>query len=224
MLIFRRAQTEAQNWSSLANAIELDDEDGVDIDVPPSMSALSSYCATLGHKANHHFNALHRNSRYAPCFHPRFGAIKSIRVLTIQERAASLRSMRSDLLLLADALGVSDPERCVTLQRIDHELQHRLTRKRRHDGSSTATESRATTELWSGVECDEEILVDYGYDDTILREIESKWLARSQKSHVNHIDSYGQHTVDDLNDTVPQWYAVGWFNHRRSLITELLKL
>ena len=64
-------------WDLNDNVMSL--EPGVSsIDVPPSYSAMSQYCASLGHKANHAHPPFN-NCRYDPCVHPRFGNIKCVR-------------------------------------------------------------------------------------------------------------------------------------------------
>ena len=73
-------QSESNHWDLNGNCIALDEAAGVDIDVPAPYSSLTSYCASLGHKANHAFDPTLQNAEYAHCLHPRFGWIKSIRV------------------------------------------------------------------------------------------------------------------------------------------------
>jgi len=50
----------------------------LDLDVPDDFVPLTSYCASLGHKACHSFTP---NARFVPCDHPRFGHINSIRAM-----------------------------------------------------------------------------------------------------------------------------------------------
>jgi histone-lysine N-methyltransferase SETD7 len=49
------------------------------IDVPISFIPLANYSASLGHKANH---SSRPNAAYVPVFHPRFGDIKCVRMLS----------------------------------------------------------------------------------------------------------------------------------------------
>ncbi len=50
----------------------------LDLDVPQDMSSVTSYCATLGHKANHAFVP---NARFVQLEHPRFGLIVAVRAV-----------------------------------------------------------------------------------------------------------------------------------------------
>ena len=63
-------------WEENGNTISLD-EDTV-LDVPREWSCCDTYCATLGHKANHSSNP---NSRYDVFDHPIYGCIKCVRAL-----------------------------------------------------------------------------------------------------------------------------------------------
>lgn len=74
-------KTESNEWHLNSNAITLDEETGVDIDVPQPYDKTENYIASLGHKANHSHSAEKRTARYAMCLHPRLGLIKSIRTL-----------------------------------------------------------------------------------------------------------------------------------------------
>lgn len=70
-------QTNKQTWRENANNISLNN--GTCIDIPPEWNETSVYCATLGHKANHHPN---NNAMYDTFYnHPRFGKIKCIRTI-----------------------------------------------------------------------------------------------------------------------------------------------
>jgi len=57
-------------WTSL--------DDELVIDVPQEWAATATYCASLGHKANHRTPV---NAAYAPLYHPRFGDVKCVRCL-----------------------------------------------------------------------------------------------------------------------------------------------
>jgi hypothetical protein len=79
-----------RDWKENDNTISLDDEEV--LDVPASLSSVSTYCASLGHKANHFhaaaglaictsadFNKCRisllgfpQNAKYDICEHPRF--------------------------------------------------------------------------------------------------------------------------------------------------------
>lgn len=65
--------TENRAWWFNSNAIALDEEADIDIDVPEPYCHLDSYVATIAHKANHSFTP---NAKYDVFFHPRFGNIK----------------------------------------------------------------------------------------------------------------------------------------------------
>lgn len=69
-------EVDARDWALNGNTISLD-EDTV-IDVPQEYSSTDTYCASLGHKANHSPSP---NCRYAPFLHPRFGPIKCVQTL-----------------------------------------------------------------------------------------------------------------------------------------------
>ncbi|XP_065829174.1 histone-lysine N-methyltransferase SETD7-like [Oscarella lobularis] len=69
-------EVDSRDWSQNDYTISLDSE--TVIDIPPSCSDVAAYCASLGHKANHSFEA---NCKYDLFDHPRFGLIKSIRTL-----------------------------------------------------------------------------------------------------------------------------------------------
>ncbi|KJE93610.1 histone H3-K4 methyltransferase [Capsaspora owczarzaki ATCC 30864] len=71
------AEVDARDWSANSNTISLDDT--VVIDVPVPFDNVNSYCATLGHKANHHFQL--KNAEYGLFTHPRFGLIKCVQAL-----------------------------------------------------------------------------------------------------------------------------------------------
>jgi len=60
-----------QEWSEYR--IKLDGD--TDLDIPESLRSLSTYCATLAHKANHSFTP---NCRWGRVDHPRFGCIISL--------------------------------------------------------------------------------------------------------------------------------------------------
>jgi len=77
----RGSRTERNPWRLNTNAIALDEEKDIDIDVPPSCSDPAVYCASLGHKANHSFEPVRRTAKYDVCYHPRFGLIKCIRTV-----------------------------------------------------------------------------------------------------------------------------------------------
>ncbi|EGG13759.1 histone-lysine N-methyltransferase [Cavenderia fasciculata] len=62
-----------RDWSFNSNTMFLDKE--TYIDIPPSHSLTTQYCASLGHKANHSFQ---HNTVYKTCYHPRFGDIKCV--------------------------------------------------------------------------------------------------------------------------------------------------
>lgn len=66
------------DWSLNDNVINLDAETA--LDVPPALSAVTAYCASLGHKANH-ARAEVATAEYSSCWHPRFGEIKCVRVV-----------------------------------------------------------------------------------------------------------------------------------------------
>ncbi|KAL1919222.1 uncharacterized protein VTP21DRAFT_1914 [Calcarisporiella thermophila] len=68
-------EVDARDWSLNSNTISLDDS--VVLDVPAEYTSTRRYAASLGHKANHTFEA--PNARYDVCDHPRFGSIKCIR-------------------------------------------------------------------------------------------------------------------------------------------------
>lgn len=71
------SEVDARPWSLNSNTISLDEN--TVLDVPPSQySQLDTYCASLGHKANHS-NA--PNCKYDEFMHPRFGFIKCIRTI-----------------------------------------------------------------------------------------------------------------------------------------------
>lgn len=65
-----------RDWSFNDNTISLNQE--TVIDVPKELSSTNSYCASLGHKANHSFRP---NCKYDRFHHPRFGSIKCIRTI-----------------------------------------------------------------------------------------------------------------------------------------------
>ena len=67
---------DSRDWESNSNTISLDET--TVLDVPKEYSTLSSYCASLGHKANHSNTP---NCEYTEFVHPRFGFIKCIRTL-----------------------------------------------------------------------------------------------------------------------------------------------
>ena len=69
---------ERPDWSLNDNVINLDAETA--IDVPPTLSAVTEYCASLGHKANH-ARAEKATAEYSSCWHPRFGEIKCVRLV-----------------------------------------------------------------------------------------------------------------------------------------------
>jgi len=69
-------EVDARDWKYNSNTISLDEE--TVIDVPEDLSDLATYCASLGHKANHSFTP---NSKYDRYDHPRFGKIKCIRTI-----------------------------------------------------------------------------------------------------------------------------------------------
>ncbi|XP_020795179.1 histone-lysine N-methyltransferase SETD7 [Boleophthalmus pectinirostris] len=70
------SEVDSRDWALNGNTISLD-EDTV-IDVPQPWDQTHTYCASLGHKANHSFSP---NCKYDPYVHPRFGSIKCIRTL-----------------------------------------------------------------------------------------------------------------------------------------------
>ena len=90
-----QAEVDARNWAKNSNTIVLteaddgddsddskcgdDSNDGVSIDVPAHFASEKVYCASLGHKVNHTFDAVRVNCVYAHCEHPRFGHIRCIR-------------------------------------------------------------------------------------------------------------------------------------------------
>lgn len=63
-----------RSWIENDNTLSVDAE--TVIDIPDEWITTRTYCASLGHKANHSFTP---NARYEPCTHPRFGEIKCIR-------------------------------------------------------------------------------------------------------------------------------------------------
>eukprot|EP00451_Oxyrrhis_marina_P017711 CAMPEP_0204343666 /NCGR_PEP_ID=MMETSP0469-20131031/25064_1 /ASSEMBLY_ACC=CAM_ASM_000384 /TAXON_ID=2969 /ORGANISM="Oxyrrhis marina" /LENGTH=173 /DNA_ID=CAMNT_0051328803 /DNA_START=60 /DNA_END=578 /DNA_ORIENTATION=- len=67
----------ARNWEECSNTITLDKR--VVLDVPRPFARAKVYCATLGHKANHHRP---NNARYEAFEHPRFGMIKCVQAIT----------------------------------------------------------------------------------------------------------------------------------------------
>jgi histone-lysine N-methyltransferase SETD7 len=69
-------EVDGRDWELNSNTISLD-EDTV-LDVPQRYSSTDSYCATLGHKANHSSSA---NACYDVFDHPLFGFIKCVRAL-----------------------------------------------------------------------------------------------------------------------------------------------
>eukprot|EP00118_Oscarella_pearsei_P004841 m.21322 g.21322 ORF g.21322 m.21322 type:complete len:260 (+) comp28160_c0_seq2:733-1512(+) len=69
-------EVDSRDWSLNDYTISLDSD--TVIDIPPAFADTSIYCASLGHKANHSFEA---NCKYDLFDHPRFGLIKSIRTL-----------------------------------------------------------------------------------------------------------------------------------------------
>eukprot|EP01083_Nonionella_stella_P072254 194666_1 len=69
-------ESDSREWRTNDNTLSLNDE--IVIDVPEAFSSTSSYCASLGHKANHSFE---NNAKYDLFFHPRFDEIKCIRSL-----------------------------------------------------------------------------------------------------------------------------------------------
>ena len=74
------AETERRHWRHNGNCIALDEAAGVDIDVPQPLASTDAYCASLGHKANHAFDARRQNAQYGHFYHPRQGHIKCVRV------------------------------------------------------------------------------------------------------------------------------------------------
>ena len=62
-----------REWYLNDNTISLDEN--TVIDVPSNYSSLTTYCASLGHKANHSFEP---NCKYSLFQHPYFGKIKCI--------------------------------------------------------------------------------------------------------------------------------------------------
>ncbi|XP_012689857.2 histone-lysine N-methyltransferase SETD7 isoform X1 [Clupea harengus] len=70
------SEVDSRDWSANGNTISLDEE--TVIDVPKPFNQTETYCASLGHKANHSFSP---NCKYDPFVHPRFGLIKSIRTI-----------------------------------------------------------------------------------------------------------------------------------------------
>lgn len=60
-------EVDARDWSLNDNTLSLD-EDTV-IDIPAECASTKTYCATLGHKANH---SKHPNCKYDIFFHPRY--------------------------------------------------------------------------------------------------------------------------------------------------------
>jgi histone-lysine N-methyltransferase SETD7 len=70
------SEVDNRDWVLNSNTLSLDES--TVIDVPDEYSSVSKYCASLGHKANHSFDA---NCEYSPFHHPRFGHIKCIRTL-----------------------------------------------------------------------------------------------------------------------------------------------
>jgi histone-lysine N-methyltransferase SETD7 len=67
---------DSRDWLENSNTISLDDD--TVLDVPAKWSDCGSYCATLGHKANHSSSP---NSRYDVFDHPIYGCIKCVRAL-----------------------------------------------------------------------------------------------------------------------------------------------
>jgi len=49
-----------------------------DLDMPPEMTDISNYCATLGHKVCHSFQP---NAEFDTCYHPRFGLVRCVATL-----------------------------------------------------------------------------------------------------------------------------------------------
>ena len=74
------AETERRHWRHNGNCIALDEAAGIDIDVPQQLATTDQYCASLGHKANHTFDARRQNCEYWHYYHPRQGHIKCVRV------------------------------------------------------------------------------------------------------------------------------------------------
>lgn len=69
-------EVDRRDWSLNSNTISLDDS--IVLDVPAEYTSTSTYCASLGHKANHSNTP---NCQYLPYSHPRFGDIKCISAL-----------------------------------------------------------------------------------------------------------------------------------------------
>jgi hypothetical protein len=69
-------EVDDRGWALNDNCLMLHDD--LVIDIPPAFSSTSTYCASLGHKANH---GLDPNAMYDLIFHPRFGDIKCVRAV-----------------------------------------------------------------------------------------------------------------------------------------------
>jgi histone-lysine N-methyltransferase SETD7 len=69
-------EVDRRPWAANSNTISLDET--TVLDVPAPFDDTASYCASLGHKANHHQKE-QVNAEYAPVFNPRFGNIKCVR-------------------------------------------------------------------------------------------------------------------------------------------------
>ncbi len=71
------AVVDARSWRYNSNTISRDADFA--IDVPKPFDSLRSYCATMGHKANHCRER--KNAKYCAAFHPRFGDICGVRTI-----------------------------------------------------------------------------------------------------------------------------------------------
>src|SRR5206468_7949938 len=56
--------TERNNWELNSNAMSLDEEEHIDIDIPSPYDNMKYFIASLGHKANHSFDIENRNAMY----------------------------------------------------------------------------------------------------------------------------------------------------------------
>lgn len=79
--LISQIQVDRRAWDLNNNTITLVEDDDSVIDVPGKYADTTHYCASLGHKVNHHFNPSKINCKYSHYHHPRFGHIKCILTL-----------------------------------------------------------------------------------------------------------------------------------------------
>ncbi|KAM8908413.1 histone-lysine N-methyltransferase SETD7 isoform 2-T2 [Spinachia spinachia] len=79
------SEVNSRDWVLNGNTISLDND--TVIDVPQPFVSTETYCASLGHKANHSFIP---NCKYDTFVHPRFGPIKCVRTLRAVQKDEEL--------------------------------------------------------------------------------------------------------------------------------------